>query len=186
MKIEVLLLMIAHAFASEQTKNEAESTAKSLENIKEKLTENPILVKIEEDECAKGKTASDFIGVTYNMYEGRTPKWRAQRWNKSEKKKYYNGYYDDEKTAARASDTLARTLMKRSDQNLKLNFPDDETEVHKKTLEPTSLYFGVNYNSKISKWYAQRRSKEGKNTVSNGCYNDEEKRLTRVTLWQGN
>ena len=42
----------------------------------------------------------------------------------------FNGYYDDEKTAARASDTLARKLMKSGEQTLKLNFPEDDTEVY--------------------------------------------------------
>merc|ERR1712098_199182 len=41
-----------------------------------------------------------------------------------------NGRYDDEETAARASDTLARKLMKSGDQTLKLNCPDDHTEVY--------------------------------------------------------
>ena len=42
----------------------------------------------------------------------------------------FNGYYDDEETAARASDTLARKLMKSGEQNHKLNFPEDDTEVY--------------------------------------------------------
>ena len=42
----------------------------------------------------------------------------------------YNGCYDDEKTAAHASDTLARQLMENGEQGHKLNFPDEYTEVH--------------------------------------------------------
>ena len=41
----------------------------------------------------------------------------------------YNGSYDNEETAARASDTLARKLMANGEQAHKLNFPDDDTDV---------------------------------------------------------
>ena len=41
-----------------------------------------------------------------------------------------NGTYENEETAANASDTLARKLMKTGEQNHKLNFPEDETEVY--------------------------------------------------------
>ena len=41
----------------------------------------------------------------------------------------YNGYYDNEERAARASDTLARKLNANGEQGHKLNFPDNETEV---------------------------------------------------------
>ena len=57
-------------------------------------------------------------------------KWITQRWSKSENKTLFNGCYDDEETAARASDTLARKLMKNDGQTLKLNFPEDDTEVY--------------------------------------------------------
>ena len=40
-----------------------------------------------------------------------------------------NGCYDNEDTAARASDTLARKLMANGEQGHKLNFPDDDTDV---------------------------------------------------------
>ena len=70
--------------------------------------------------------SSKFIGVTYNKKES---KWYAQRWNRNNKKAISNGCYDDEETAAHASDTLARKLIKNG-ENQKLNFPDDETEVY--------------------------------------------------------
>ena len=41
-----------------------------------------------------------------------------------------SGTYKNEETAARASDTLARELMANGEQGHKLNFPDDDTEVH--------------------------------------------------------
>jgi len=42
----------------------------------------------------------------------------------------YYGYYEDEETAARASDTLARKSIDISEQTLKLNFPENDTEVY--------------------------------------------------------
>ena len=62
-------------------------------------------------------------------FDKKESKWKVQRWSKSENK-LYNGHYDDEETAARASDTLARKLMKNGEQTLKLNFPEDDTEVY--------------------------------------------------------
>ena len=56
-------------------------------------------------------------------------RWHAHRWSKAAKTTVYNGYYRDEETAAHASDTLARKLMKNGKHNFKLNFPDDDTEV---------------------------------------------------------
>ena len=50
---------------------------------------------------------------------------------KNVNKVVYYGLYDNEQTAAHASDTLARQLMKNGELNLKLNFPDDNTEVHR-------------------------------------------------------
>ena len=62
------------------------------------------------------------------IFDGNTSKWRVQRWSKN--KLFYNGHYDDEETAAHASDTLARKLMKNGEQNHKLNFPEDDAEVY--------------------------------------------------------
>merc|ERR1712058_217688 len=95
----------------------------------------------------------------------------VQRRNKN-KKDVYNGYYDDEETAAHASDTLARNLMNTGEQNHRLNFPDDHIEVHPKQF--TSKFIGVSYYEKKSKWYAQRWSKGGNVRMYNGCYDDEE------------
>merc|ERR1712098_460998 len=84
-------------------------------------------VKIEEDEYAKEKEpSSQFIGVSYDM---NTTKWRVQRHSRLEKKRLNNGSYENEETAARASDTLARKLMANGEQAHKLNFPNDDTEV---------------------------------------------------------
>merc|ERR1712034_237535 len=71
------------------------------------------------------KKSSKFIGVSCQK---KTMKWHAQRWSKNENKPVSNGFYYDEETAAHASDTLARRLMKNGEKNQKLNFPDDHTE----------------------------------------------------------
>ena len=47
----------------------------------------------------------------------------------------YNGRYDNEETAAHASDTLARKLMSNGEQGHKLNFPDDDTKVFPEVTE---------------------------------------------------
>merc|ERR1712098_823263 len=72
--------------------------------------------------------ASKFIGVAYT---NKKSKWRVQRYSKNENKVAYIGSYEDEETAAHASDTLARKLMENGEQKLKLNFPDDHTEVYR-------------------------------------------------------
>jgi len=69
-----------------------------------------------------------YFGVSYNE---KYAKWQAMRWSKYENKNVYNGTYKDEETAAHASDTLARELLENCEQKLKLNFPDDDTEVHR-------------------------------------------------------
>merc|ERR1712098_759438 len=110
---------------------------------------------------------SEYIGVSY---QERNSKWYAQRRSKNEKKNVCNGSYENEETAAHASDTLARKLMEKGEQGHKLNFPDDHTEVHKKTT--ASEYIGVRY--KDSKWYAQRYSKNERKNVFYGYYDNEE------------
>merc|ERR1712098_110994 len=118
----------------------------------------------------KKPTASQYIGVTYSDYST----WRAYRWSKYEKRKVYNGNYKDEKTAAHASDTLARKLMQNGEQKLKLNFPNDDTEVYPEKKHTSSVYIGVSYSERKSIWLAYRRSRKEKKTVYNGFYNDEE------------
>merc|ERR1712098_269819 len=73
------------------------------------------------------KKTSKYFGVYYSKSK---EQWGAQKWNKTENKPVSNGYYRDEETAAHASDTLARKLMANGEHNLKLNFPDDHTEVY--------------------------------------------------------
>merc|ERR1712098_918141 len=75
--------------------------------------------------------------------------------------------------AAHASDTLARKLVGNGEHHHKLNFPDDDTEVHRKEVTPVSKYIGVTYNKKIARWTAQRRFKE--RMVYNGAYKVEER-----------
>merc|ERR1712098_860174 len=74
------------------------------------------------------KPVSKYIGVTHSKNKS---KWTVYRQNKYEKNMVYSGTYTDEETAAHASDTLARKLMANGKQKLKLNFPDDDTEVNK-------------------------------------------------------
>merc|ERR1712096_297876 len=112
---------------------------------------------------------SKYFGAYYNEAH---KKWIVQRWSKTENKNICNGSYKDEETAAHASDTLARQLMANGEQNHRLNFPDDSTEVFPETKTPK--YFGVYYNKAHKKWGAQRQSKNEKKTVYNGFFKDEE------------
>ena len=73
------------------------------------------------------KKSSQYIGVFYNDKKSR---WIPQIWSKKEKKLIFNGCYKDEETAAHASDTLVRKCMANGEQNHKLNFPNDRTEVY--------------------------------------------------------
>jgi len=82
-----------------------------------------------------------------------------------------NGSYESEVTAAHASDTLARKLLKNGEQDHKLNFPDDGTEVNKK--KAFSQYIGVSYDKTRSKWRARRRSKNESKFLNNGSYENE-------------
>ena len=63
------------------------------------------------------------------VYNIKISKWQTQRHSKLGKNKVRNGSYENEETAAHASDTLARKLMENGEQRHKLNFPDDDTEV---------------------------------------------------------
>merc|ERR1712098_275667 len=113
---------------------------------------------------------SRFIGVSYNESVKR---WHVKRWSKKEKKMVNNGYYKDEDTAAHASDNLARKLMQNGEQNHKLNFPENNTEVNPETKN-TSSYIGVSYSQTQEKWQVSRRSNSEKKMVHNGTYKDEE------------
>merc|ERR1712098_235574 len=84
----------------------------------------------------------------------------------------FYGSYDNEKTAAHASHTLARKLMENGEQGHKLNFPYDHIEVHAEKKTKASEYIGVRY--KLSKWCVERRSKNEKKMVYYGCYDNEE------------
>merc|ERR1712034_232995 len=68
---------------------------------------------------------SQYIGVTYDVKGG---KWRSQRRSKHEKKVICKGYYENEETAAHASDALAKKLIAKGEQYHKLIFTDDDTE----------------------------------------------------------
>jgi hypothetical protein len=129
---------------------------------------------------------SNYIGV---IYIAKIEKWRAQRHSKThmQKKVVYNGSYKDEVTAAHASDTLAKKLLKNGEKGHKLNFTDDDTEVYP---EKNSIYIGVTYHKQNERWVAKRHNKtENKNenkTIHNGYYRDEITAAMRVTLWQEN
>jgi len=130
-------------------------------------SDSSILVKNEEGEYTKKKT-SNYDGISYNADKAT---WRTKRWSKTEKRYFRNGVYKDEKTAALASDTLARKLMAFGEQNHKLNFLDDNTEVYPE--EKDSEYAGVYYNENSRRWRAKRWSKIDKKSLSNGSYDDE-------------
>merc|ERR1712098_330775 len=98
----------------------------------------------------------NYIGVSFNEKNRR---WIAQRWSKTQKKLFNNGTYRDEETAAHASDTLARKLTASGEQNHKLNFPDDDTEVYPNAKPRASQYIGVRYNESRKRWSVQRWSK---------------------------
>jgi len=70
---------------------------------------------------------SKFIGVSYRE---KISKWHVQRWSREEKKNFSNGHYDNEITAAHASDILARKLMNNGDHKIKLNFPKENFEAN--------------------------------------------------------
>jgi hypothetical protein len=115
-------------------------------------------------------TSSKFIGVSYNEPKGR---WQVYRYSKNGKKMVHNGCYKSEETAAHASDTSARKLMKNGEQQLKLNFPYDENEVRPEKTKTSSKFIGVSYNEPKGKWRASRYSKIEKKLVYNGHYKDE-------------
>merc|ERR1712098_880725 len=116
-------------------------------------------------------TSSQFIGVTYDVNRSR---WQVQRGSKLEKKTIYYGLYENEETAALASDTLARKLMTNGEQARKLNFPDDDTEVLPEEKKSSSKFIGVSYDVRNAKWQAQRRSKLEKKMIYYGTYDNEE------------
>jgi hypothetical protein len=113
------------------------------------------------------KVLAKLVGVSY--YKSKS-KWNARRYSKNQSKNISNGAYGDEETAAHASDTLARKLMDSGEKKLKLNFPDDHTEVFPEETK-TSRYFGVSFNK--NKWRAHKRSTHENKTVYYGEYKDE-------------
>jgi len=111
-----------------------------------------------------------YVGVSY--HHDRAKGWCARRWSKNENKMFYNGYYENEETAAHASDTLAKQLMRKGERSQTLNFPEDDTEIYPEEKHPK--YFGVSYNKNNLKWYVCRHSKIKKTTAYNGYYDSEE------------
>merc|ERR1712098_67096 len=84
-----------------------------------------------------------------------------------------NGTYENEKTAAHASDTLARKLMENGEHGHRLNFPDDYTEMWPEKMKTSSNYIGVSYNKRDERWCAQRHSRNENKVVNNGTYKDK-------------
>jgi len=100
-----------------------------------------------DDEVHKRKPSSNYIGVHKSE-----KKWAVHRRSKNENSMIYNGSYEDEEKAAHASDTLARKLMGNSEQNHKLNFPNDNTEVYTAHASETlgrTLMKNMKQNDKI-------------------------------------
>merc|ERR1712034_131276 len=58
------------------------------------------------------------------------------------------------------------------EQGHKLNFPGDESKVHKK--KTSSKFIGVSCDKNKSKWKAQRWRKCEKNSIYNEAYHNEE------------
>jgi hypothetical protein len=146
MQKQLFVLLIALLFAAKEKEYVAECDENYADNVNKKCAET-IFVKIEEDEHAKihkKEKSSKYIGVTFNV---KARKWYVKRQSKHEKKVIDNGCYENEETAARASDNLARKLMENSKQKLKLNFPDDNIEVYQEKSK-TSKYIGVSYEKK--------------------------------------
>ena len=79
-------------------------------------------------------------------YDVNNEKWQANRYSKLEKKLIHNGTYDNEETAAHASDTLAKRLLEHGEQGHKLNFPDDETEVFREEVTKSWKVFILQKN----------------------------------------
>jgi hypothetical protein len=127
-----------------------EEAAHASDTLARKLIENgeqshKLNFPEDETEVHNKRRTSKYIGVTYNKQES---KWRVYRLRKNDKKGVGNGYYDSEEAAGHASDTLARIFMANGEQGHKLNFPNDETEVHAKTN--SSKYIGVCYKKRES------------------------------------
>merc|ERR1712098_989151 len=85
----------------------------------------------------------------------------------------YNGLFEDEETAARMSDTLARNLIANGEHEHKLNFPENDSEMYQEgvLLKKASKYYGVCVCQ--DKWQAKRWSKDEKKMVTNGIYKNE-------------
>merc|ERR1712098_767899 len=101
----------------------------------------------------------NYIGVFYNE---KYAKWQAGRRSKNENKNVYNGTYKNEKTAAHASDTLARKFIANGEKGHQINFPDDDTEIYP---EKRNNFIGVSYNKKYGMWCTYRHRKNDKKTV---------------------
>jgi len=156
--------------------DDEETAARASDTLARKLMKNgeqTLKLNFPEDDIEiypeKKQNSSKFLGVSFNIKES---KWKVQRRSKKENKRFSNGCYDDEETAARASDTLARKLMKSGEQTLKLNFPEDDTEVYPEEKKTSSKFIGVIFNKKQSNWKVERRSKN--KTLYNGYYEDEQ------------
>jgi len=160
---KLFVLLISAMFASDKRENDTANDPKYGEN-NENNEENPIVVKIEEDEYVKVDKKSRYIGVSYDK-----KMWRARRRSKNESKMLSNGCYNDQETAAHASDTLARKLIQNGEQNHTLNFPDDHKEFY--VAEKSSKFIGVYHVN--AKWKVQRYSKNKGTVAYFGHYDDE-------------
>jgi len=127
--------------------------------------------KIGEDEYAKGRRSSNFIGVGWHKSKSQ---WMVSRRSKIQRIMVHNGCFnaDMEIDAAHASDNLARELMKDGEEGHKLNFPKDETEAWTKK-ETSSKYIGVSWSKRDSKWQVGIWSKMVGKMVHNGRFSEE-------------
>jgi len=124
-----------------------------------------------EVKATEKKVTSKYFGVSYLQ---QLKRWTTKRWSKNKKMQFTNGTHKDEKTAAHASDTLAKKLIATGEEDLRLNFPDDNTEVKATERTKKSKSFGVSYIEARNRWFVQRRSKNEKKLFNNGYYRDIE------------
>jgi hypothetical protein len=158
--------------------NDAETAAHASDTLARKLMENSkqkLKLNFPDDLTEvypeEKNISSKFIGVSFDKNKS---KWRAQRWSKYKNKTIGNGHFEDEETAAHASDTLARKLIENGEHGHELNFPDDITEVYPEKKNTFSKFIGVSYNTKESKWKVLRWRRHEKKKVYNGTFDDEE------------
>ena len=99
-------------------------------------------------------TSSHYFGVSYTE---KYKTWAAARWSKKEKKLISKGYFKDEKTAALASDNLARKLIQISKR--KISIKNDESRL--RPYDVDRLHCDNKKAQKMLKWKPKVSINEG-------------------------